>query len=273
MRMPTGLSETLGSLKPGGLGSGAEAKSLRCRGAGTGVACPAGSSGSRGPPLCGARNATAEEERLGLRRAPVDDVDRLPRVEVGLVRALVRVEGPVLVERVAVEAVGRRVDGAAPLVVAGRDLGRVRAPVAVQVLAEVGRVVAGLLEPDGERVRVVELRVAAARRRVPHDAVVVGVLAGEEGRAGRAAERVRDEAVGERRAAVAQEALHVRHDAERLERLVVGHEHDDVRARLHRGRLRAVRACRDRRSRKEDGAGREDGQYPLSHGRSLHPRR
>ena len=58
MRIPTGLSETLRSLKPGGLGSGAEAKSLRWRGAGTGVAWPTGSSGSRGPPLCGARNAT-----------------------------------------------------------------------------------------------------------------------------------------------------------------------------------------------------------------------
>ena len=196
-----------------------------------------------------------EVERLGPRRAPVDDVDRLPGVEIGLVRALVRVERPVLVERVAVEAVRGRVDGAAPLVVPRWDLRRIPAPVAVQVLAEVGGVVAGLLEPDGQRVRVVELRVAAARRGVAHDAVVVRVLAGEERRARGAAERVRDEALGEGRPAVAQESPHVRHDPHRLDRLVVGHDHDDVRARLRRRRLRGVGSGRHGRSRKEDSGG------------------
>jgi hypothetical protein len=52
------LSETSASLKDAGIGSGSFANRLRCRGAGEGVAMPLGSSGSLGPPLCGARKVT-----------------------------------------------------------------------------------------------------------------------------------------------------------------------------------------------------------------------
>ena len=55
---PVGLSETSASLNEAGAGSGSDANRFRCRGAGTGVAWLAGSPASRGPPLCGARNAT-----------------------------------------------------------------------------------------------------------------------------------------------------------------------------------------------------------------------
>ena len=46
------------SLKEAGLGSGDRAKALRYLSAGDGVAMPGGSSGSRGPPECGASQAT-----------------------------------------------------------------------------------------------------------------------------------------------------------------------------------------------------------------------
>ena len=65
LRIPAGLSETSASLNEGGIGSGSLAKTLRWRGAGDGVASPLGSSGSRGPPLCGARKATQRKNGRG----------------------------------------------------------------------------------------------------------------------------------------------------------------------------------------------------------------
>ena len=232
-RIAAGLSETSASLNDGGAGSGSFAKRLRWRGAGDGVEIRSGRRGRAAPPQCGATNATQRKNGRGSVAWRRDQVDGLARVDVGLVvrRAVAVVhERAVLVQRVVVVAVRRRVRRAVPLAPARRDLlGRSRA-VPVQVLADVDRLVAGALEPDGKRVRRVELVVAAVRRRVAPDAVVVRVLAREEGRARRAAERVRDEAVVERDALVGEQRLHVRHDAHRLERLVVGHDHDDVRA-------------------------------------------
>jgi hypothetical protein len=46
------------SLNDAGFGSGVSANALRYLSAGDGVAMPGGSSGSRGPPECGASHAT-----------------------------------------------------------------------------------------------------------------------------------------------------------------------------------------------------------------------
>ena len=87
------------------------------------LARPAGVVGEEGDP---------EEERP-FRCASADDLVRLVAVDVGLVaRRLrdraVRRQVTVLVERVVVVAVGRRVDGAAPLAPAGWNLGGFRRP-------------------------------------------------------------------------------------------------------------------------------------------------
>ena len=182
-----------------------------------------------------------EEERLRARGEPLHGVDRLRRVHVGLVvagRSAVANELAVLVQRVVVELIRARVDGAEPLVPARRNLRRPLPSVAVQVLADVHRVVPGQLQPGGQRVRVRgrELLVAALRQRVPHHGVVVAVLPGEEGGARGAAERERDVVVGERRPLRAEHGVHVRHHAHRLDRLVVGHHDDDVRSRRRRFR-------------------------------------
>ena len=128
-----------------------------------------------------------EEERLRRGRMPANQLDGLPPVDVRLV---VRSAGPVghepavLVQPVVVEAVGGRVGRAVPLRPARRDLRRPCAAVAVQVLADVDGVVAGRPQPRRQRVRVRrrELLVAAGGRRVPHDRVVVAVLARDVGR-------------------------------------------------------------------------------------------
>ena len=179
------------------------AKRSRCRGATAGVAMPGGSSGSRGPPAWGARKATERKKGCLAGRVARDQVHRSLGVVVGAVEDrvaadAVRPEQPVLVQRVAPEAVGRGVDRAVPLVPARRHVGGRRvAPVAVQELADVERAIPGALEPEREVVARVELAVAADGRPVAEHAVVVGVLAGEEGGARRAAERERHEAARE----------------------------------------------------------------------------
>ena len=65
LRIAIGLSETSASLNDGGVGSGSLAKWFRYFGEGDGVDCPAGSSGSFGPPLCGATNATHMKNGCG----------------------------------------------------------------------------------------------------------------------------------------------------------------------------------------------------------------
>ena len=178
-----------------------------------------------------------EEEGRARGRAVPDGGHRLPREDVRLVVRLVgRVvdEAAVLVQReadVRERAPARRPDGRAPVAPARRDLGAAALvlPVAVQVLADEGRVVPGLLEPDRQRVRVVEPHVAAERRPVPADAVVVRVLPRQQRRARRAAERVRREARVEAHALPDEQPVDVRHVAQRVRRLVVGLDDDDVR--------------------------------------------
>ena len=193
-----------------------------------------------------------EEERSPARGDAPDLLGRPPGEVVGLVLERPRQsrqleDQAVLVHLPAVEAERRGVDRRDPAVPSGRDLGEVRVldPVAVQVAADVDGLVAGCLEPERKRVGAVEARVAAERPGVLHHAVVVGVLAGQVGRARRAAEGEARDRLGERRAAVAQQRADVAHDAQGLGRLVVGHDEHDVRA--------AARAAAPRRPRGRGG--------------------
>ena len=230
MRIEPGLSETSSSLNDGGVGSGEAAKRPMCLG--RGQRRQRGAAGRRRPAHVRGEERDPHEERLSRGRAAAHDLDGLVCVDVRLVRRRVPPvlhERPVLVDRVAVELVRGVVDRAVPLRPAGRDLVLVEVAVSVQVLADVDRLVARALEPDGKGVLVVQRVVAAVGRLVREHAVVVGVLAGEEGGAGRAAERERREAVVEGRSLGDEQPLDVLHDADRLDGLVVGHDHDDVR--------------------------------------------
>ena len=197
-----------------------------------------------------------EERRARVAHAP-DHRQRALGVVVGRVvdRVAVEpvgVEQPVLVQRVAVEEVGRRVDRRVPLAPAGRHLGGVADPVLVQELADVHGPVARPLEPDRQPVALVEPAVAAVRRAVADHAVVVRVLPGEQRRARRAAERVRDEGAFEGGALRGERAPHAAHHAHRLERLVVGHHDHDVGplGRCRAGARPAGRAPTARRRRR-----------------------
>src|SRR5262249_58981123 len=106
----------------------------------------------------------------------------------------------------------RRIDGAVPLAPTRWDLRRIPRAVPVEVLAEVDGVIARVLEPDGERVRGIELVVAALRQRVPADAVVVRVLARQQARARGTAEREGVEVVVERAPLVTDRPPDVRQD-------------------------------------------------------------
>ena len=188
-----------------------------------------------------------QEERRRFRGPAADEVDRLSGqhilLEVGLVVTVLS-ERPVVVEGVVVDPllIG---SGRVPFRPAGRHRGIVL--VVVQILADQRRVVAGVLQPDGEVVVTVEgleALEAAVRARVAPHAVVVGVLAGEEGRARRAAERVVDEAVRERRPLVADQRVGAVHHLHRLERLVVGLDHHHVGPGLRGGRRAERRRAR-----------------------------
>jgi hypothetical protein len=116
-----------------------------------------------------------------------------------------------------------------PIAPARRDLRRVPGAVAVQVLADVAGEVARVLEPDRERLGAIERGEAAGREAVAKDAGVVRVATAQEGRTGRAADRVGGEVVGEGDALVADQPLDLRQRPHRLDRLVVGHHDDHVR--------------------------------------------
>ena len=146
------------------------------------------------------------EERLLRRRRRGDQLVGAAGDEVGRVDARVGAQDAVLVDRIAVVAVGRRVDRPVPVVEARRDAGRSVAAIAVEELADVHGPVAGALQPEREPVGGVEAGEAAVGGRVGDHAVVVGVLPGVERRARGAAERVVREAAGEGRALVADQA-------------------------------------------------------------------
>ena len=203
-----GLSETSASLKFGGIGSGSSSKAAAWRGAGFGGRRRSSLGGCGfgfGPPECGAVYITPRKNGPS-RSVAVDRVDREVGehvlLEIGRTRLAVGDQRAVLVELVVVDALGAaaarpRTTRSSP---AGRRSGRC-APVAVavQVLADVDRPVAGRLQPDRQRAGVVEPGEAAVGRPVAEHAVVVRVLAGVERRPRRAAQRPVGEVVGERR--------------------------------------------------------------------------
>ncbi len=206
-----------------------------------------------------------EEEGLIGRRPLPDQVDRLLAVHVGgvggriggvvgvLVGVAVRVDLAVLEQLVAVEAVGGL--RAVPLRPTRRHADRA-VLVAVQELADVRRVVARVLQPDGQRPADVEVREAAERLGVAEDVVVVGVLAGLEGRAGGAAERPVGHVRRERRALLADQLPDAAHVAHRVLGLVVAHQDDDVRPLLVRLRGAGGLGGRTGRQRQQRRAGR-----------------
>ena len=140
----------------------------------------------------------------------------------------------VLVEVVVELAVG--VPGRVPLVPAGRL--RVGGQVLVQVLAHQRGAVAGVVQRQREGLLLVavlvEGEVPAVGAGVGEDPVVVRVLTGEDGRAGRAAQRVHHVVPGHRRPGPLQ-GLQVRHVADQVPGQVVGEHEDEVRPRAGRG--------------------------------------
>ncbi len=102
--------------------------------------------------------------------------------------------------------------------------------VAVQPLADQRGPVAGVVEPRRQDVPAVVHAVPAVGVKVALDPMVVRVLAGDEGCAGRAAEREGVNRVVERGALLCQQPPHVRHQLDVGGGHVVGHHHKDVRA-------------------------------------------
>ena len=165
-----------------------------------------------------------EERRLGI----AEVAERARRQLVGLVAPRAH-DAAVLVQDVAAVVVGGGIDHRVPLVPARRHLPRPGGAVAVEVLADVGRLVAGALQPDRKRLAGVEPVVAAPRRAVVQHPVVVRVLPGQERRARRTAERKRGEAAGEPGTGSHHQPAHRGQDGHLVHALVVGHDHDDVR--------------------------------------------
>ena len=165
-----------------------------------------------------------------------DAVNGFVRIDVGLVVAgLVGDRNPVLVQLepgvgrggVGEEAVELAVQRERPP--AGRDVGGVRCAVPVRHLADVDRAVVRAAQPDGQRLAVPQHLVAAVGRRVAEHAVVVGVLAGQQGRARGAAEGIGGVGVGEGGAGRADQCLGLRQRDHVAHGLVVGRDHDHVR--------------------------------------------
>ena len=181
-----------------------------------------------------------EEERVGIGGVGGDERQRvLAGQGVGLIvggpgaevaRLAARVEDVEVVERG--QALTAGTDQAPPLVPARRRPPGGAQP--VQPLAGERGVVAVRLQPGGEvAIRVEQAAVAAAAAGVVAlRAVVVRVLAGEQGRARGTAERKAREGVGELGPAIADQAPGPRQRPHHSGPLVVGHHDDDVRPRL-----------------------------------------
>ncbi len=192
-----------------------------------------------------------QEQRLVGRGAP-DHLRGPARQDVGqMVLGLVAVadQPAVLVQRVV--EIGEPAADAVPLVPAGLRRVDLRL-VAVQQLAQKGGAVAGGVQPGRDRRPVqlqrLELGEPARRQVVALDAVIVRVLAAQDGGARGAAERVGHEVVGEHDALVGDQRLGPLHDPVGGEILVVGQDHDDAGARGGRG---ADGGRRDQRQRGE----------------------
>ena len=172
---------------------------------------------------------------------------------IDVVAVAVIADGAVLVDGPVEVVVGGEVDQAVPVVPAGRHQLRVAPAVLVQVLADERGLIAGVLEPDRQRVVLALEAVEAATggEEVPLHPVVVRVLAGQERGPGGAADRVGGEGVGEGGAGPLQ-APEVGHQLGVAKGLVVGHDDEHVRAPVLHGAGR--RGCGDQRQRRADGA-------------------
>jgi hypothetical protein len=170
---------------------------------------------------------------------PVYERDGFPGEEIGGVRGLLG-DGealPVDIEAVGVVARSRERDPAVP---PGRDVG---AAVTVQVLADQGRLVAGVVEPRGDRRGIPKIVESAHESAVLVHPGRVRVGAAQDARPARAAERIRHEAVREGDAASHELLADDGHVGERVPALVVGEDEDDVR--LSRGGRRGERERRE----------------------------
>ena len=105
--------------------------------------------------------------------------------------------------------------------------------VAIEVLADEGGAVAGVVEPGGHGrllvAEAVEGRESAILADIAEDTVIVRVLPTQDRGARGTAERRRDEGVGEREPLRGEERLHVGHAGNRPGIEIVGHDDDDVR--------------------------------------------
>ena len=166
--------------------------------------------------------AQVEEQRIGVGRGADELVTEL-RDHRGLVRVGVLVPEA--------DALGA---AAAPQVPARGHVGRlVRRVVAVEVLADESRVVAGVVEPRGDGL-VLEAGVVEplepSGRAVVVDAVGVGELPAQDRGSRRAAQRHRREGLVEQDAVGDELALHGRHPRQLVRAHVVGDDEHDVRA-------------------------------------------
>jgi hypothetical protein len=129
--------------------------------------------------------------------------------------------------------------------------------------------VAGLVQRQGERLLLVavlvEGEVPAVVAGVGEDPVVMGVLAGEDGRAGRTAQRVHDVVAGQGRSGLL-EGHQVRHLADQVPGQVVGEHEDEVRPVVDRGL--GVDGGRGRTAGQYDGDG---GEEEADHGSGKFP--
>ena len=191
------------------------------------------------------------ERRRGL-GVGADEALRLLGEDVGAVVLLgVRVlaQDAVLVQRV-VEVLGARGGEHVPVVPALGHVARhgpvlVGLGVPVLELADVGGLVPGALEPERQvvvAVKLVEDAVAAVRGDVGEHVVVVRVLAGEDRRPRRAAEREVVVEALHRHALALQLLADDLHHPHRAGLLVVGEQDDDVRLRAEGLSARAGRA-------------------------------
>src|SRR5680860_1691437 len=94
-------------------------------------------------------------------------------------------ERTVVVYGVVIHAICTAAYQCLPIAPPGWYLSWVIVTVAVQVFADVACEIIGVLQPHGKRIAMIELAISAGRRRVPHDAVVVRILAREQSRARR----------------------------------------------------------------------------------------
>ena len=193
-----------------------------------------------------------EERRAVVRLEAADHLPGPVAQVVGDVAVAHRGHGTVVPRHerpVGVDAAHQRVEHV-PAVLPG---GVVRAQ-AVEVLAQERGAVARLLQPVGQLGARLERAVAAMGLGVGPDPVVVRLLPGQHGGAGRAAHRVRRQALVEGGPGAAQQPTGAGHPPQVARGHVVGHDQHHVGPRV-----RAALACR-RGPREPAGHGREHAQ-------------